>query len=1362
MSYGTNRRPDPGKIGGSGNAGDFNIEGTWLCSDGSEALIFEQQKMTSGVQEYMCRINMANGTRGTMRTMNSQKTVMRILAGKTSRGTLADNVMTWKDGTTWTLMSAERSRSAPPFGAAPQQKVDRKTMQKPNLDWDHVLNKPKNGGTTPEAGDTRQNTNQHIIKIENQTDAPPMVNKKSKTKKPDGVTPVEVELGVVSSNSPTYGGPDAVPESPKSAIYDTWSNLEMQAAEQTMYLEELIEENAQYSGYLKSQVADQSLGNVDFEGATVRQKEIYRILDNLETQRKKIDREVDEPELLEAALQNRNLMLNKMKEYAQGISDAVTNKDGAEMARKEERYEMAYFDLMELNKVIANYEFERVKQYKAKIEFAEKFYDKDKTYDEFKKFWLKVFGVKLQELLFEDCMMGYNLLEEDKRKQMVTFEMFLMFLAHEHEVESAAEALNLIKDNQRMAAHFEQERYKTRKLCFFVFLWISLLIYLVVHQGGTQYRYLQTKGVRQVLFETIENDHQFEHTTNVGLMWIFLKKVLVPFLYGTKEYMSFGEGETDISGYTDEGGEFGIQQAVNPYLLGGVRLRQIRLKGKDCSNIGSGNDYFRCTEAREYDESDWTLAEDDVIQWQSKSDLDEQTYEYPWTTTYFQGSGYAVDLAPFNDYTLCPSVDDDGNMPDDAPEGCAEHCTVWAAGDGWDEGGAVPLAQCKVLARLQDLHDKMFVDDKTRVLFIDFNLYNPSQELHTVARLQFEFALGTVYPSMNIATVNFFAWKNEGAYFFQFGFIALSAVFVLLHMAEMLFNMRVLGGPAWFPACCGCPNDGKIPVHLSKHEMLLSGKNTLSFMEWNPSQGVLKLALGKTTGLRVMLSQENLTRMVQRSLERIVCKDKPAGSIKVTKVTPDATDHGGVDVLLDISGLPEQSLEHKKQSSRRRNKRSKNKEKGGFCKKAVYPVGHLTFEEHEKVIFRLLAEDLEANLDTDQYLQAAVVLVRRDLTGKDFIFGNGITILYSSFWSLLDLLLCILLIIFIVWDTVSFFNIDEDELVQVDKFKSFRAIYYNYEWELLICFMVTWCATLKLIQALMSINKHVSMFWSMLKKSSGHLLNFLVLLFVIVLTFAMSGWALFSGQLEEFRTIPWTIYNLLNFTFDSLFFEEVIHASFLGIIYYVAWGVLMPFILINVFIAILMTAWDETVTEHDLSSMSPENNNKKRGLLAKLFPFFENKVVEGDIQKMGPQASLTDPKHWRKVYPAGCPKRKLMSYLEQQLGIKPEDAEQIIRFVDTDDSGTFEWHELNDALKNLKPSLENSLIPMTRLQTKTLRKEQLLLKEHLEKVTGKLENMAPEDQAQNDTGMTMKEQIEMLNQKIDTLTDLTASIMRQV
>merc|ERR1719210_2530112 len=175
--------------------------------------------------------------------------------------------------------------------------------------------------------------------------------------------------------------------------------------------------------------------------------------------------------------------------------------------------------------------------------------------------------------------------------------------------------------------------------------------------------------------------------------------------------------------------------------------------------------------------------------------------------------------------------------------------------------------------------------------------------------------------------------------------------------------------------------------------------------------------------------------------------------------------------------------------------------------------------------------------------------------------------------------------------------------------------------------------------------------------------------------------------------------------------------------------------------------------ESDLASSGPEPKKTNHSFLAKLFPSVFYKAVGGDIQKMGPASRLTDPKHWRKVYPAGCPKRKLMSYLEQQLGIREEDAEQIVKFVDTDDSGTFEWAELNDALKNLKPSLENSLISLTRLQTQTLRREQLVLKEEMEKLMRKLNSMSSSD------GENTKMQIDILNQKIDALTDLTASMI---
>merc|ERR1719203_435030 len=143
--------------------------------------------------------------------------------------------------------------------------------------------------------------------------------------------------------------------------------------------------------------------------------------------------------------------------------------------------------------------------------------------------------------------------------------------------------------------------------------------------------------------------------------------------------------------------------------------------------------------------------------------------------------------------------------------------------------------------------------------------------------------------------------------------------------------------------------------------MLVSGRESLSFMEWNATNddgigGTLKVALGKTTGLRVILSQENLTRMVQRSLVRLTGSDP--NELRVEKVTPKATDHGGVDVELQITGLREQ-----KSNRDRRRKKLVPHRKGGCCSPLVYPVGDLTFRDHAKHLFRELGEDLENNLD---------------------------------------------------------------------------------------------------------------------------------------------------------------------------------------------------------------------------------------------------------------------------------------------------------------------------------------------------------------------------------------------------------------
>ena len=62
-------------------------------------------------------------------------------------------------------------------------------------------------------------------------------------------------------------------------------------------------------------------------------------------------------------------------------------------------------------------------------------------------------------------------------------------------------------------------------------------------------------------------------------------------------------------------------------------------------------------------------------------------------------------------------------------------------------GAAANVNYCKALQQVTDLRDHFFVDQYTRVLFVDLNFYGASTKLHTLARFIFEFRLGAVYPS---------------------------------------------------------------------------------------------------------------------------------------------------------------------------------------------------------------------------------------------------------------------------------------------------------------------------------------------------------------------------------------------------------------------------------------------------------------------------------------------------------------------------------------------------------------------------------------------------------------------------------------
>ena len=99
--------------------------------------------------------------------------------------------------------------------------------------------------------------------------------------------------------------------------------------------------------------------------------------------------------------------------------------------------------------------------------------------------------------------------------------------------------------------------------------------------------------------------------------------------------------------------------------------------------------------------------------------------------------------------------------------------------------------------------DAEWIDAGTRAVFIDFNTFNPSTVLHTVARLAFEMPTGGVFTSSEVKTWKFFRYKADGG-----TALAVLHVFFLIFVCgytlHMFWEMYQDGVCA-----CICKNQGK-------------------------------------------------------------------------------------------------------------------------------------------------------------------------------------------------------------------------------------------------------------------------------------------------------------------------------------------------------------------------------------------------------------------------------------------------------------------------------------------------------------------------------------------------------------------------
>eukprot|EP01116_Phalansterium_solitarium_P024625 TRINITY_DN9069_c0_g2_i1.p1 TRINITY_DN9069_c0_g2~~TRINITY_DN9069_c0_g2_i1.p1 ORF type:complete len:774 (-),score=272.45 TRINITY_DN9069_c0_g2_i1:740-3061(-) len=189
-------------------------------------------------------------------------------------------------------------------------------------------------------------------------------------------------------------------------------------------------------------------------------------------------------------------------------------------------------------------------------------------------------------------------------------------------------------------------------------------------------------------------------------------------------------------------------------VVGAIRLRQVRVKQQSCdlapSLAGYVDDCYPPFSSKVESKDDFVLTENatsaTTLYWQSEADL-KGSFFWGRVTTY-PGSGFVVDI-PSNDSDIA-------------------------------------------LETLRFLYESTYIDDQTRLVLIDFVVYNANTDLSSWVRLATEFpAVGGAIPTFAVRTHRIFQYEHSLDYFIAFCQVSFCLLLVYYIVTEVREAMKL-------------------------------------------------------------------------------------------------------------------------------------------------------------------------------------------------------------------------------------------------------------------------------------------------------------------------------------------------------------------------------------------------------------------------------------------------------------------------------------------------------------------------------------------------------------------------------------------
>jgi len=196
---------------------------------------------------------------------------------------------------------------------------------------------------------------------------------------------------------------------------------------------------------------------------------------------------------------------------------------------------------------------------------------------------------------------------------------------------------------------------------------------------------------------------------------------------------------------------------------------------------------------------------------------------------------------------------------------------------------------------------------------------------------------------------------------------------------------------------------------------------------------------------------------------------------------------------------------------------------------------------------------------------------------------------FKGFWNDMDIIVLVLSIISQSLNIYIHLTVETqigEILLEPESYPDFRMIgnlYYVFTTCLTLCSFFGWIKLFKYV----SFNKTMTQLTTTLSRSSGDLVAFSVMFFIIFFAFAQLGFLLFGTQVNDYSGFTVTLFTLLRLILGDFDFDSLDRANrLLGPIYFMSYVFFVFFVLLNMFLAIINDTYGEV--KADLASQENE------------------------------------------------------------------------------------------------------------------------------------------------------------------------------